>query len=573
MAPELRCLVLADFTADNFVGLLRHDLEAPKVAAEAAPFGQVAQTLMAGAQACWQPRPDVAIVWTQPQAVIESFRRMLDGELIAPEAVLADVEAYAAQLLQAKDLARCFLIPTWVLPGASRVSRLLQMRHGVGIANILMRMNLQLAESLAGVPHYYVLDAQPWLEAAGRRAANPKLWYMAKVAFGPEVFQEAVRDVKAALTGIHGGARKLIVLDLDDTLWGGLVGEIGWQHLALGGHDPAGEAFRDFQRALKAQAARGILLGIVSKNDEAVALQAMASHPEMLLRPEQFAGWRINWNDKAQNIADLAAQLNLGLQSVVFIDDSPAERSRVRHALPEVLVPEWPTDPMLYRQTLLALRCFESPTISQEDAQRTRLYAMERQRSELRQRVGSVDAWLETLEQVVTVEPLHEGNLPRAAQLLNKTNQMNLGTRRMTEAELLAWARSPGHAVWTIHVEDRLGASGLTGLISLESAPPVGRIVDFVLSCRVMGRKVEEAMLAVAIRHAQALGLSRVRAEYRPTAKNSPCAEFFRRSGLNLNGDAQTFEWDARRAYPAPPQVTLRMSSDAEQVALPGRAQ
>ena len=155
-------------------------------------------------------------------------------------------------------------------------------------------------------------------------------------------------DLKAGLNGLDGRGRKLIVVDLDDTLWGGIVGEVGWEQLKLGGHDHVGEAFADFQRALKGLNRRGILLAIASKNEERVALEGIAQHPEMVLSLDDFAGWRIDWEDKAQNIADMVAELNLGLQSVVFIDDNPAERSRVREALPEVFVPEWPADPALY---------------------------------------------------------------------------------------------------------------------------------------------------------------------------------------------------------------------------------
>ena len=356
---------------------------------------------------------------------------------------------------------------------------------------------------------------------------------MSKSPFGNALLKEAVADIKAAVSGIAGRARKLIVLDLDDTLWGGIVGEVGWEHLQLGGHDAIGEAFVDFQRALRYLQRRGILLGIVSKNEEAVALEAIAKHPDMVLRLEDFAGWRINWRDKAENVVDLVAELNLGLQSVVFIDDNPAERGRVREALPEVLVPDWPADRMLYASALLSLRCFDAPAISREDRQRTAMYAAERERRTLQSTLGSAADWLRSLEVRVQVEPLHEANLTRTAQLLNKTNQMNLSTRRLTESELLAWANQPGRVLWTFRVSDRFGDSGLVGIVSLETEGERARIVDFVLSCRVFGRAIEETMVHVAVDHARALGAHEVRAEYLPTAKNKPCLEFWQqRSGF-----------------------------------------
>ncbi len=221
-----------------------------------------------------------------------------------------------------------------------------------------MEANLRLLHNLDTVPNVVALNASRWIELVGESAFNERLWYMGKIPFANGVFKAAAREVKAALRGIRGAARKLIVLDLDDTMWGGIVGEVGWQNIILGGHDPMGEAFVDFQRALKSLNRRGVLLAIASKNEETVAWQAVNQHPEMILRPDDFAGWRINWNDKAQNIVEIATELNLGLDSVVFIDDSQVERDRVRQALPDVLVPEWPSDTRLYLRALCDLDLF-----------------------------------------------------------------------------------------------------------------------------------------------------------------------------------------------------------------------
>jgi HAD superfamily phosphatase (TIGR01681 family) len=240
-------------------------------------------------------------------------------------------------------------------------------------------------QALQDVPNVYVMNAQRWLEATATRGRSmAKGWYLGKVPFSGETFAEVARDLKAAARALTGHTRKLLVLDLDDTLWGGIVGDIGWENLQLGGHDAVGEAFVDFQHAVKALTARGIVLGIVSKNTERVALDAIDTHPQMVLRRTDFVGWRINWQDKAQNIADLAAELHLGLQSVVFIDDNPVERARVRDALPEVFVPDWPEDKLLYTERFLGLRCFDAPAISREDAERTALYAAERERGAVR---------------------------------------------------------------------------------------------------------------------------------------------------------------------------------------------
>jgi FkbH-like protein len=240
----------------------------------------------------------------------------------------------------------------------------------------------------------------------------------------------------------------------------------------------------------------------------------------------------------------------------VFIDDNPAERHRVREARPEVLVPDWPEDPMLFRQALDGLDVFNTPHFSQEDAHRTELYASERKRGEIRQLAASMDEWLRSLEITVAVQELGAQNRLRATQLFNKTNQMNLSTRRMGEMELAAWSSLPGNHLWVFRVSDRHGDSGLTGISSLSLNGKRAQVVDFILSCRVMGRRVEETMVHWLVVQARKLGAAEVMAEYLPTEKNRPCREFWERSGFSRNGE-NTFIWDASRPYPLPEFISL----------------
>jgi FkbH-like protein len=417
-------------------------------------------------------------------------------------------------------------------------------------------MNLHLIERLRGVPSIFIMDTHRWLAASRKQSFSATMWYGAKVAFSKGIFEQAAEDIYGAIAGILGQARKLVVLDLDDTLWEGIVGDIGWENITLGGHDPVGEALVDFQKALKWLVRRGVLLGIVSKNEESVALEAIEKHPEMILCKDDFVSWRINWNDKAQNIADLAEEVNLGLQSVVFIDDNPVERARVREALPEVFVPEWPKNKLLYPECLGKLTCFDIPNISKEDINRTKMYISEQGRSQLKIGISSLDEWLKTLELQVTIEELNEFNLKRTTQLLNKTNQMNLSTRRMTDAELSEWASRKNHIIRTFRVSDHFGDSGLTGIASVSIEGQTARIVDFVLSCRVMGRKIEETMLHTLISLVRSKGIGKLTAHYHPTAKNMPCLKFFENSGLE-NHKNRVFLWDLACEYPVPDHVQL----------------
>jgi FkbH-like protein len=555
VAPAHQGLLVADFTVDELAQVLSNPTERPTVAAQVAPFNQVTQSLLAEAPA---DARDFVVVWTRPETAVPSFARLIESEPVKPSDLMADVDAFCDLVVKAAAQYRFVFVPTWTTPHWYRGLGLLDAREGG--ARALTAMNLRLMERLADTGNVHVLNAQRWIDAGRGPAYAPKPWYLGKIVFPTAVLEEAARDVKAALGALTGLARKLIVVDLDDTMWGGTVGELGWQNLRLGGHDAHGEAFADFQRALKALSRRGILIAIASKNDEAVALEAIGAHPEMLLRQKDFVGWRINWSDKAQNIADLASELNLGLQSFVFIDNDRIERARVREALPEVLVPEWPEDPLFYARALHALTCFDTPALTQADANRAELYAAEREREQVRGQVGSVEEWLKSLDMRIRVESLSKDNLPRVAQLFNKTNQMNLATRRLTADELLAWTAEPGRSLWAVTVSDRFGDAGLTGIISLDVTASHARIVDFLLSCRVMGRKVENTMLHVAVSRARELKATTVEAVYVQTAKNKPCLEFWKRSGFDDAGDSR-FVWSTQREYAMPADIVLEQPS------------
>jgi FkbH-like protein len=557
MTEPLVLEILADFNPANLEAYLANDRRLPAVDARAYPMGLGAGLLLQRAASGAQG--SVVMVWTQPHRVSGAFAALLDGDQVDLSDVMTEVDLFAAGIASVAATARAVLVPTWVLPNGHRAFGLLGMREAAGPVNVLARMNLRLSEQLASSPNVYLLDAQPWLQAAGKDGHNSRLWFMSKIPFGNAVFKEAVADIKAALNAMTGNTRKLVIVDLDNTLWGGVLGDEGWENLRLGGHDAAGEAYLEFQRALKCLTRRGIVLGIVSKNDEAAATEAITRHPEMILRMTDFAGWRINWEDKAENVAALASALNLGLQSVVFIDDNPVERDRVRAALPEVLTPDWPVSPLMFPQALASLDCFDTIAVTDEDRRRATAYQLAAVRTQERDTSGSYDEWLRGLNLKVRVSELNETNVTRVAQLLNKTNQMNLSTRRMTAPEIEAWASAPGHKLWAFRVLDKFEDTGITGIASVAMESDNARIVDFVLSCRVIGRHVEDAMLYQALTYASERGVKMVSAEYIPTPKNGPCLRFLERSGENGNG--HVFRWDLQRPFAPPPHIELETAT------------
>src|SRR6266545_2666906 len=555
--PALLCAVLSDFNASNFGALLQHDPANPSVEILESPFGSVMQILADPARFLPEKKLDVAIVWTRLEAVSPAFGRLLQGESTSVDAVIEEVDNFASMLLRLRGAAKFVLVASWILPPDRGNFSLFGFNDPAGWDRVLLRANLRLAEALAGESGFCLLNAQNWIARVGKAGYNSKLWYLSKTPFSNALLKEAVSEIKSALAGLLGRSRKILILDLDDTLWGGIVGDDGWQNLSLGGHDAIGEAFVDFQKELKALSRRGVLLAIVSKNDEAIALEAIDKHPEMLLRREDFVAWRINWNDKAANLAELVRDVNVGLDSAVYIDDNPSERARIRETLPEVLVPDWPEDKTQYVTALRTLNCFNPLSISEEDRSRTSSYVAERERQQSVREVGSLDDWLQTLGLVVEVEQLSPINLPRASQLLNKTNQLNLQTRRMSEEEFAAWSQEPGCKVWTFRVSDRFGDYGLTGLASVNVTGNDAFVTDFLLSCRVFGKKVERAMFATLVNEARAMGATSLTATYRPTAKNNPCLQFLERNGFHRGADSKVFSWNTADEFEIPDNIRL----------------
>lgn len=541
--PPLRIVLLSDFETRN-LGLALQSLGGDGVNVVSGLYGQVAQHLLDGGDPLWAEPTDAVVVWTTPAHASPAFQAAVSGHAWRPDELDRDVEAHVELLARAASRAGMVLIPTWVVDSSARNRGLVSTRSGSGVHHALTRMNLRLMEAAEPRTGLFVLPAERWLFAAGAGAFSWKHWYLAKCPFGLEVMKAAASDVLGAVASLRGAAKKLLIVDLDDTLWGGILGEEGVEGLRLGGHDAVGEAFVDFQRAIAALARTGTLLAIASKNDEALALEAIETHPEMVLRRKDFAAHRINWDDKAGNVASITEELSLGLDAVVFIDDSPAERDRVRSALPEVTVPDWPADKLLYAQTLRALRHFDTPSISAEDRERAGQYDAERSRRGLLDRVGSVEEWVRSLEVSVHVAALDAASLPRAAQLLNKTNQMNLSTRRMGASELLAWAESPGHTLLTVRAADRLGDYGLVGLLGLRQDDSATEVVDFVLSCRAMGRGIEAAMLRVARELSRREGKPRLVARYRKSDRNAACLKTLRELAPALDGETSTFIWE-----------------------------
>ncbi len=408
-------------------------------------------------------------------------------------------------------------------------------------------LNKRLRESLQGLRGVYLLDHDALVARAGADGwRDARKWVSVRLPMASNHMGSLVAEWMRFLQPLAGKVAKCAVVDLDNTLWGGVIGEDGMNGIQLDDGLP-GAFHHELQQALLELTERGVLLAVCSKNNPDDALQALNTHPGMLLRETHFAALRINWEEKARNLEEIAAELNIGVDALAFIDDNPVERQNVRLRLPEVAVLELPDDVAGWAAAVREAPVFQRLQLSSEDARRGEMYARQRERKQLEQSHGSPEDFLRSLEQEVEIAPLSGVNLARIAQLTQKTNQFNLTTRRYSEPEIESLAARPGASVWALTVRDRFGDNGLTGVAILLRDGDDCVIDALLLSCRVIGRTVETALLAFLERQAREEGCRSLRGWFLPTKKNAPCAAFYPDHGFReiaYDGEAVLWERD-----------------------------
>jgi FkbH-like protein len=362
---------------------------------------------------------------------------------------------------------------------------------------------------------------------------DPRHWHASKVGFAPSLLPVYGDVVARTIAASRGLSRKCLVLDLDNTLWGGVIGDDGLAGIQLGQGSAAGEAFLAVQRMALELRARGVVLAVCSKNDEHNARLPFRDHPDMLLREDHIAVFQANWTDKAANLRAIAATLNIGVDALVFLDDNPAERMQVRRELPLVAVPELPDDPALYPRTLAAAGYFEAIAFSNEDRERASYYQANAQRAAALTASGGVSAYLGSLEMVCTIGLVDEVARPRVVQLINKSNQFNLTTRRYSESELVSAIRDSSRHLVQVRLADRFGDNGIISVLIADKKDEVWEIDTWLMSCRVLGRRVEEACLAHLVAAARLEGARELLGAYIPSPKNAMVANHYKKLGFS----------------------------------------
>jgi FkbH-like protein len=368
---------------------------------------------------------------------------------------------------------------------------------------------------------------------------NRELWHRAKQEVTPAAAPMYGELVMRLVAAHRGRSYKALVLDLDNTIWGGVVGDDGVEGLVLGQGSPLGEAFADFQHYARELSRRGVILAVVSKNDEKNALEPFERHPEMVLKRDDIASFVANWNDKPSNLRAIADELNIGIDALVFVDDNPFERELVRRELPMVAVPEVSDDPTNYAQTLADAGYFEAVAITDEDRARSAQYQGNRRRDQLKASVTDLGAYLRSLEMQLLWRRFDRVGLNRTVQLINKTNQFNLTTRRYTEADVLSVMQDNSAFGVQLRLVDRFGDNGIIAIVIGRLAEKEDVLLDtWLMSCRVLGRQVEPTTLNLAAALAKDLGARRLIGEYIPTAKNGMVKDHYAKLGFSpIDGD------------------------------------
>lgn len=415
------------------------------------------------------------------------------------------------------------------------------LRTPVSFGYQVRKLNLLLSETIAVDYSFVYPVALSAVQTARGKAAffEDRTWYLAKMAVCTDALPAVASRILDTVLALAGSVKKCVVVDLDNTLWGGVIGDDGIDGIQLGELGD-GPAFIALQRWLLELRRRGILLAVCSKNNEDTAREPFEKHPEMVLRLDDFAAFVANWENKAQNIQEIQKTLNIGLDSFVFLDDNPFERNLVREMLPDVTVPELPEDPSAVPAYLESLHLFEAVSYSEEDAARTAQYQAEASRTAAQAKFQSYDEYLSALEMKGEILPFDSFHYPRIAQLTQRSNQFNLRTVRYSEADIAALAQDPDFYTRYMTLSDRYGEHGLISVVICKKTAEDTLFIDtWLMSCRVLRRGVEECLFDAIVKMAQDAGFRYLAAEYLPTAKNKMVEHFYDSMGMQPQGNGR----------------------------------
>lgn len=492
------------------------------------------------------------------------------GRLTDPEDVITtEINRVSSELLQLCSIVRetsgaeiilCnYILPSYVDLGPYRA------KSPASDWNFKKAVNLALGTGAPNFVHLCDLEFLAY-RLGGLAARDEKSWFESKQLCSPALQVAMVKEIAHLIGLLKKAPKKVLALDLDNTLWGGVIGDDGMEGIEIGDTSPRGEAFKAFQAYILSLTERGVLLGACSKNDYENAIEPFRRHPEMVLREEHFVSFKANWEPKAQNLVEMANELNLGLDSFIFVDDNPAEIEIVRQFAPEVTTILLDPDPSMFVKQLQESRLFERFIITGEDTQRTEQYKKEAERRSLLTSAVDMDSYLESLDMTGTFTDFNALDLPRIVQLINKSNQFNLTTRRRTESEIEKLTKDSRYHGFSMRLSDRFGDHGLISVVICFLGENKTLEIDtWLMSCRVLKRQVEEEVLNEIVRLAKKTGSQKVRGLYLPTAKNGMVSDLYPRLGfqsMSAGENGSEFELPVESFNKIPTNITVNSRSN-----------
>ena len=402
----------------------------------------------------------------------------------------------------------------------------------------LRKLNYGLMQYAVRQPNFYLYDLSAVQNQWGKPTLfHPSVYVNTDMVLSIDLLPDIAAGTVDLIGALYGRIKKCLILDLDNTIWGGVIGDDGVENIQLGALG-IGKAFTEFQYWIKKLKNRGIILAVCSKNTESVVMEAFGRHPDMVLSAEDIAVFKVNWDNKVENIRQIQAQLNIGFDSMVFLDDNPFERNMVREGIPGIVVPELPVDPADYLEYLYTLNLFETASLSDEDRERTRLYQVQARREVEKQQYGDEESFLAGLDMLSGVESFNRFNIPRVAQLTQRSNQFNLRTVRYTEADLLKMGDLPEISTFSFFLEDKFGDHGIICVVIMKKETDEVLFIDtWLMSCRVLKRGVEHFTLNTLVDYAKAKGFRYLKGEYLPTPKNEMVREHYADLGFQKKED------------------------------------
>lgn len=562
---RIRIALLSSFTIDPLSIYLDIECRLAGLYPEiyVAPFNQYRQEILDTNAKLYGFKPDLVILAVEarsllPEEFLSDCFKIPKQEKERQLAEIIDLFQTLISLLSSRSTA-LILINNFMIPSLTTLG-ILDNKLDFGIKEFFGALNKRLAELYTSDRQVYVVDFEG---AAGRHGKshciNYEMFYRGSFALSESFLPVISHEYMGYIKALRNLSRKCIVLDLDNTIWGGIIGEDGFEGIQLGA-DPPGNAFVDFQRLLLGYFNRGIILALNSKNNHEDAIRVIRDHPHMILREQHFAAMRINWQDKVQNMIELAEEINIGLDTMVFFDENTHEREHVRQALGQVLVVDLPSSPYLYRQALQELNDFNTLTLTEEDKKRGEMYYASRKRSELQKTTISLEDFLKSLEMKATIKEADDFALPRVTSLVNKTNQFNTTTKRYTinEIEKMKLDRNR-FSLYTMQVTDKFGDEGIVGVAIIQKESETWFIDSFLMSCRIIGRKLETAFLATILDDAKKNGITTIIGEYIPTKKNEPVKTLYSNHGFIRHTESKWILDLTKSTVDAPQEVEIRV--------------